>query len=206
MTTTPALWEHGQFYCPICEDWQLGSKHLIGVIADERVRWIANMVTHYRHTHITSWNKMWNGRGGRAYQKAAKFGDYDMEKAQVNERAKRQIIRLCKVFLFHHEINAAHFAQLQHNTTETMRLVLKELPGGQLPDGFIEKLEAAEAKAKEKPVVDEDFIMPWGAHEGTKLGEVPDGYLLWLYENDRMGILKDYITENLDAIKINAGK
>jgi len=28
----------------------------------------------------------------------------------------------------------------------------------------------------------DDKVMPWGKHKGVKLGELPAGYLLWLYE------------------------
>lgn len=28
----------------------------------------------------------------------------------------------------------------------------------------------------------DDTVMPWGAHKGTKLADVPEGYLLWLLE------------------------
>ena len=28
----------------------------------------------------------------------------------------------------------------------------------------------------------DETVMPWGAHEGKKLSDVPPSYLLWLYE------------------------
>lgn len=49
--------------------------------------------------------------------------------------------------------------------------------------------------------------MPFGKYKGTPLGEVPDSYLLWLYENGiQSWPLKSYIEENLDAIKKNCGR
>ncbi len=49
----------------------------------------------------------------------------------------------------------------------------------------------------------DDSIMPFGKHKGEKLIDVPDDYLLWLYENDKAGRLSDYIEDNLDAILAN---
>jgi uncharacterized protein (DUF3820 family) len=46
--------------------------------------------------------------------------------------------------------------------------------------------------------------MPWGKHEGEKMANVPPDYLLWLYENKKCyGDVKDYIKDNLDAIKFD---
>jgi len=83
------------------------------------------MVTHYRHTHITSWDKCW-GRGGRFYR-SGWFGDYESEKRQVNERAKRQIIRKALDYLLFHKINVKHFEMLESNQLETIELAKKML-------------------------------------------------------------------------------
>lgn len=45
--------------------------------------------------------------------------------------------------------------------------------------------------------------MPWGKYKGTKLGNVPAEYLMWLYENDKCDkAVKEYIEDNLDVIQI----
>ncbi len=45
-------------------------------------------------------------------------------------------------------------------------------------------------------------IMPFGIHKGKQLEQVPDEYLIWLYENNKCyGELKEYIEDNLDIIK-----
>ena len=45
-------------------------------------------------------------------------------------------------------------------------------------------------------------IMPFGAHKGKRLIDVPAQYLLWLYENNKcVGHLKNYIQDNLDVLK-----
>ena len=50
-----------------------------------------------------------------------------------------------------------------------------------------------------------DAQMPFGKYKGQELSEVPDSYLLWLYENGKcFGELRRYIEDNLDAIKENA--
>lgn len=45
--------------------------------------------------------------------------------------------------------------------------------------------------------------MPWGIHAGKKMEDVPDRYLLFIYETKRVksGPVYDYIVENLDVIK-----
>lgn len=50
--------------------------------------------------------------------------------------------------------------------------------------------------------------MPWGKHQGKKMSDVPDSYLLWLWENPAMDKKRNvelwaYIGENLDAIQEN---
>lgn len=56
------------------------------------------------------------------------------------------------------------------------------------------------------PLTDESKIT-FGMHAGKSLSEVPDQYLLWLYENNKAhGELKAYIVDNLDSIKHNAKK
>ena len=48
--------------------------------------------------------------------------------------------------------------------------------------------------------------MPWGIHAGEKMEDVPDKYLLYLYESKkvRYGPVFEYIIDNLDAIRQNA--
>jgi uncharacterized protein (DUF3820 family) len=56
------------------------------------------------------------------------------------------------------------------------------------------------------PMTD-DSKLTFGMHAGKPLSEVPDKYLLWLYENNKAhGDLKLYIIDNLDSIKHNAAK
>ena len=113
-------------YCPICKRYFLASDYLREAIVDDKVRFIANNITHYRHTHITSWNKCW-GRMGGYYRAAAKFGNYEEEKHKVNERAKRQIIRKAKDYLIIQGITSKDFCGLQHNDNETLALAEKFL-------------------------------------------------------------------------------
>ncbi len=50
--------------------------------------------------------------------------------------------------------------------------------------------------------MNDDSIMPFGIHKGKKMANVPDEYLLYLYENSQIyGELKEYIKENLGVIK-----
>lgn len=55
------------------------------------------------------------------------------------------------------------------------------------------------------PCLSDDSLMPYGKYRGERLSNVPDSYLLWLYENDKCDIaVKWYIERNLDVIKANA--
>lgn len=45
-------------------------------------------------------------------------------------------------------------------------------------------------------------LMPFGKYKGTALANVPAAALLWYWENIQLSEpLKDYIRENLDALK-----
>jgi hypothetical protein len=112
-------------YCPICKKYFQGSTYLITVFEKDKILWLANMITHYRHTHITSWNKCWGYGGG--YYRQNWFGDYDTEKQKVNERAKRQIIRKCTEYLKYYGFTTDDFLKLQNTTEETVNLANKVL-------------------------------------------------------------------------------
>lgn len=117
-------------YCPLCDNMFTASDHLAVVFAGRpRAEWLANMVTHYRHRHITSWNKMWRGFPGAAYRRAAHFGDYEAEKSKVNERAKRQLLRRARAWLIQAGVTADDFAALRGTTEETLRFARRLLPG-----------------------------------------------------------------------------
>ena len=111
-------------YCPVCDVRFEGSEYLKTVFEDDRELWLANMVMHHRHEHITSWNKCW-GYGGWYYRQAAHFGTYEEEKAKVNERAKREIARKCKEYILKNNVNPSIFNKLQNTTQETLNVVEK---------------------------------------------------------------------------------
>lgn len=121
-----SLITNNTFYCPICGQSNPISEYLKTVFENnERMIWLSNMITHYRHNHITSWNKCW-GYNGHRYRRDW-FGDYDEEKQKVNERAKRQIIRKAIPFLKHHSIGVECFQQLEWNDEKTIELAQKKL-------------------------------------------------------------------------------
>ncbi len=74
---------------------------------------------------------MW-GRNGYDYRAAFPQKDYEVAKQEVNERAKRQIIRKATDYLIEHGFLPEHFAALQNTTEETMKLARKKLGGKQL--------------------------------------------------------------------------
>ena len=113
--------EEGLFLCPLCPAYLPMSEYLATVFDNKKALWVANMVTHYRHWHVNYYNR----HVGYASYK----GRYDAFKHEVNERAKRQIIRKATPFLRAHGITADDFAELQGTTEETMTLALKMLGG-----------------------------------------------------------------------------
>jgi hypothetical protein len=121
------LIDKDKYFCPICNKWYELSDYLKTTFADdEKTMWTANMVTHYRHVHITSWNKCW-GHNGSAYRYGwFKKNDYDEKKKEVNERAKRQIMRKCNLFLIEHGITKVEFIKLCSDP-ETLNLAYKLL-------------------------------------------------------------------------------
>jgi hypothetical protein len=119
------LIKNDSVFCPICNSYFAGSSYLKKEIIDQKVLWIANMITHYRHNHITSWNKCW-GRHGGSYR-VGWFTEYEEEKKKVNERAKRQIFRKCQRYMNANGIGFEHVEKLQTNSSKTLDLAKKLL-------------------------------------------------------------------------------
>jgi hypothetical protein len=113
------LVEDGNVYCPLCGGVFAESKYLWAVFDEVKQRWLANMVTHYRHEHVTYYNN------GVSY--VSMFHDYGAFKHLANERAKRQILRKCTGFLKRHGFTAADFTALQGTDQKTLNLANKLL-------------------------------------------------------------------------------
>jgi hypothetical protein len=117
--------ENDHIYCPICNNYVKGSSYLKDTFGNHpNTLWMANMITHYRHSH-TSWNKRYDGT-----YKGHKYSledNYDEEKSLYNERAKRQIIRKCKIFMNHHNIRPEDLFRLKGDDPETVKLANKLL-------------------------------------------------------------------------------
>ena len=112
-------------YCPICESFFKTSDYLNDIMEDERVRWIANMVTHYRHDHLSSWDNTWGRKGyGRRFLSPEVYED---SKRKVNERAKRQILRKCKDYMVSHGFHVEDVMGLQNTDSKTLELYEKVL-------------------------------------------------------------------------------
>lgn len=79
--------------CPLCGRPLRPSVHLEAAFAgDPYGYWFARLVTHYRHEHISYYDKSLHSPGYARRSPLAMQG-YDALKAEVNERAKRQVIR-----------------------------------------------------------------------------------------------------------------
>jgi len=120
-------------YCPICKNFVEGSDYLYNVAFpdDYYAYWVANLVKHYRHEHISYYNRtMRSWSYAERNPEYMKLG-YEEYKKLVNNRAKRQIIRAilkdknltseCKKKL----IKA--ILKLKYNDAKTIELVNKML-------------------------------------------------------------------------------
>ncbi len=105
------------YFNPAVGNYMKGSMYLESVIIDQKVCWLANMVTYYRHT-LPSWNNCW-GRNGHYYRHGW-FGDYETEKIKVNERQKRKIIRKHLEFIKENGITVDHLKILMNTDQKTV--------------------------------------------------------------------------------------
>jgi hypothetical protein len=112
-------------YCPICKGFFRTSIYLNDIMQDERVKWLANMVMHYRHDHLRSWDNTWGRRGYGSRFLSPEV--YEEEKRKVNERAKRQILRKCKDYMIVNGFHVDDVLGLQHTESETIKLYEKAL-------------------------------------------------------------------------------
>jgi uncharacterized protein (DUF3820 family) len=52
------------------------------------------------------------------------------------------------------------------------------------------------------PQLTDTSPMPWGAHKGTPMEDVPARYLLWLHETKKYTPeVREYILDNMDVLK-----
>jgi len=127
-----AISNNKPIYCPVCQsfDCDIQSDYLKNIFKKNKFAyWASVLVTHYRHEHITYYDKSW--RFSRYREKNYEYKDYDSFKAIVNNRAKRQIIRkvikdsAIKTDVKKSLINGFKF--LQKNDDKTIELIEKTL-------------------------------------------------------------------------------
>lgn len=112
----------GLVYCPLCNSFFAPSAYLNSVFIDNpKVNYLAHLTMHYRHRHIRYYNR-WVGYHSR-------YRDYDSFKIEVNNRAKRNILRKCKKFLREHKFTVQDFVRLRHTDQKTLDLAHKILGG-----------------------------------------------------------------------------
>jgi len=208
--TNIQIFKDGTFLFPLDGKYYPESDYLRTAIEDEKVRWLANCVTKYRHSKIVSWNRMWGkGRRGDAYRTAANFGDYEEEKTKVNNRAKRQMIRKCYPLFISLGVDATHFAELQNTDWETIAVANKFLEGKVEIPVYAEKSDKRLKRNKMESIFTDESFMPFGEHKGKKMANVPDDYLLWCYKtftNWKYPAVKKYIEDNMDVLKSKVKK
>lgn len=110
----------GYSTCPICGEEFSFSGYLNKIFDTHQTRLIANLITHYRHIHQSSWNRS-------CHYISNKYGEdgYLNAKKEHNNRAKRQILRKCKDWLIDNDVGAEHFLSLSDNDEQTINLISK---------------------------------------------------------------------------------
>lgn len=108
-------------YCPLCKSRFEGSYYLRDTFPDDRRYWLAAMIMHYRHVHIVYYN-----RGVSHQSRKGQYGEY---KRLVNERAKRQLLRKCEIFLKKWGFTVSDFEGLEGTERKTLKLAVKVLGG-----------------------------------------------------------------------------
>ncbi|MEX1135856.1 MAG: hypothetical protein WEB89_03065 [Balneolales bacterium] len=121
-TTTSA---QTKFYCPLCDSHHAESEYLATAFKNDKTKWLANMITHYRHSHINSWDKVW-GVGGYGYHNLSQL-TYSFEKEKINNFAKQQIVKEATDYLLYHNITELHFKALHGTNKKTLSLAGKML-------------------------------------------------------------------------------
>lgn len=116
--------KNGFSICPLCGEEFKFSEYLNTAILNPKTRLIANLITHYRHSHQKSWESQY-----KYISRYCNDGVYERAKIEHNNRAKRQILRKCKEWIKDNELNAQNFLELQDNDNKTIELINKIFQG-----------------------------------------------------------------------------
>lgn len=112
--------KYGFSICPLCGEEFKFSEYLNTAILNPKTRLIANLITHYRHSHQKSWESQY-----KYISSHCNDGVYESSKIEHNNRAKRQILRKCKDWIKENGLDAQNFLELQDNDIKTIELINK---------------------------------------------------------------------------------
>lgn len=108
-------------FCPACDKYVGSSQYLNAVFREDKIRWLANMITHYRHSHNRMYNEM-------CRQHTKNFNlYYDKVKAELNEGVKRKLILNHTDYLISNGITSTEFSKLMNTTAKTIELAKSKL-------------------------------------------------------------------------------
>lgn len=120
--------------CLISECKIKESEYLVSIFKNRYALEIANNITHYRHEHINSYNaaggtRSYNWHAQSAYaDKALRGKTWEDFKAEINNRAKRQIARAISKSNMQKEEKLNYITEIlrmQDNEEATTKLVFK---------------------------------------------------------------------------------
>lgn len=113
------------YYCPKCESYFQGTYYLDRQFGKyPKTRWLANLITHYRHEH-TNWDK--NKYVLLPNSRKPQGQDYEKDKAAINEYIKQWLIRKHHNLLKENKITEQIFKNLKGTKPETIRLYKKTI-------------------------------------------------------------------------------
>lgn len=127
--------EEESIWCPKCERVFRYSGYLrFAFFGDRPGCHAAALVTHYRHEHVASYDRAWQDPH---YARRIPYYDRDLMREEVNNRAKRQLIRAIKKHVANETypptapVNALEliraFTRLQSNDDKTQELISQTL-------------------------------------------------------------------------------
>lgn len=114
-----AFHDYESCYCPACKKYFEESRYLKQQFPNKKARWLANVIMHYLHCH-TNWDK-------NKYKLNGNKGNYEKDKAAVNEYIKQLLIRKYPDFLKANEITVNEFKKLLNTNQQTIILVGSKL-------------------------------------------------------------------------------
>lgn len=107
-------------FCPVCEGYTIEVSDYLSGLLSGRLLFFANLITHYRHCHIASWDSM---RESAGYLKASHY-NYKPVRKKANNQIKRAVLKKYHLWFKEKGFTKEDF-RLQNNDEETNEIIEK---------------------------------------------------------------------------------